>query len=103
MASIDYAELAADYWAEIGVEVEIDVLTNAEYHDRLFSGTHEGMASANAGMRNWQLWLANPIQYNAHQPWVRGYNGETSLGPENSTVILARLWIDQQLKKEMGF
>ena len=50
-----------------------------------------------------QLWLANPIQYNAHQPWVRGYNGETSLGPENSAVILARLWIDQQLKKEMGF
>ena len=145
LASIAYAELAADYWAKIGVKVKINVLTNAEYHGKLFSSIYEGMASADSdytammedqlhsgsmlylpGAQRFesydpvygaiaamtskdmheiaqypQLWLANPIQYNAHQPWVRGYNGETSLGPEKSAVILARLWIEQQLKKEM--
>ncbi len=101
LASIAYAELAADYWAKIGVKVKINVLTNAEYHGRLFSSIYEGMASADsdyaammedqlhsgsmfvygatAAMTSKdmheiaqypQLWLANPIQYNAHQPWV---------------------------------
>ena len=48
-ASVDYAEIAAAYWAEIGVEVEIDVLSGAEYHERLFGRSGEGMYSAIAG------------------------------------------------------
>ncbi len=36
------------------------------------------------------------------QPWVIGYNGETESG-NNDYAFLSRLWIDQALKKEMGY
>ena len=48
-ATLDYAEIAAAYWAEIGVDVEIDALSSAEYHERLWSRTGEGIYSAIAG------------------------------------------------------
>ena len=38
----------------------------------------------------------------AHQPWVIGFNGETWLGMQDRLLIFARLWFDQELKKEMG-
>ena len=48
-ADLGYVEIAVSYWAEIGVDVEIDVLDYGEYHERLFSRTYEGMVSAIAG------------------------------------------------------
>ena len=36
------------------------------------------------------------------QPWIVGYNGENRLGDVDSYVIVARLWIDQAMKAEMG-
>ena len=41
--------------------------------------------------------------YQASQPWVGGFNGETRMGNFLFHTILARLWIDQDLKREMGF
>ena len=44
------------------------------------------------------------LQFSAFWLWVKGYNGETDLHVNNGAVIIfARLWIDQELKKEMGF
>ena len=48
-ASLDFAEIAASYWAEIGVDVEIDVFTSAEHWERVLSRTYEGMHSTIAG------------------------------------------------------
>ena len=42
-------------------------------------------------------------QFNVAQPWIKGYNGEVTIGTGRSTTILARLWIDQDLKRELGF
>ena len=42
-------------------------------------------------------------QFNVTQPWVKGYNSEGGLGGLNWYSLFARLWIDQDLKKEMGF
>ena len=40
----------------------------------------------------------------AFQPWVKGHNGETSLGMTHGNMeMLARLWIDQALKEAMGY
>ena len=36
------------------------------------------------------------------QPWVKGYNGELILGGFHGYDILARLWIDQEMKEAMG-
>ena len=40
---------------------------------------------------------------NVLQPWVVGFNGETELGSMDRQLMAARLWIDQDLKREMGY
>ena len=40
--------------------------------------------------------------WQVHQPWVKGFGGEAGLGGMQNFTIFARLWIDQELKKEMG-
>ena len=49
-----------------------------------------------------QVWGPEAPQFNVNQPWLKGYNGEINLGKAQNSV-LARLWIDQDLKREMGF
>ena len=48
-ASLEFAEIAAAYWAEIGVDVDIDALSYAEYQERVYSRTGEGMYMAIGG------------------------------------------------------
>ena len=162
---VGFAELAASYWAEIGVDVEIDVLDGATFGpfrvDTFAERTWEGMISTVLGHNcpppplwcaashahsksifnyhgigypeldalidraqattsieeqqrlirevdmytienHYNVWGPLAGKFMAHQPWVIGYNGETLLSEQNRTPILARLWIDSELKKEMG-
>ena len=48
------------------------------------------------------VWGPKAGKYIAVQPWVEGYNGELHLGQSNRLPILARLWIDSELKESMG-
>ena len=50
-----------------------------------------------------QIWGPLAPQFQVNNPWVKGYNGEYSLGDLQYHPVLARLWIDQDLKREMGF
>ena len=154
-----YSEIAAAYWAEIGVELEIDEITDwAKYHEDLFARDYEGIMGSIAGTtynpsmtvtwyrsdaqwnrplhqwpeldakvdaalaattfeeqqrliaeadmytieNHWQIWGPKGPQWWALHPWIKGYNGEFDLGPNEDSLILSRLWIDQDLKKEMG-
>ena len=49
---------------------------------------------------HWHVWLGRAPLFSVVQPWVIGYNGEVA---QESGVILGRVWIDQDLKREMGF
>ena len=52
-----------------------------------------------------QLWtIRGPVapQFGAAQPWLKGYNGEADLGTTDKGQILARIWVDQDLKRELG-
>ena len=51
---------------------------------------------------HWIIWGTKVPQIEAAWPWLKGYNGEI-WGPQAGNSILARLWIDQDLKKEMGY
>ena len=51
----------------------------------------------------WSIWTPNGPQFNVIQPWIIGYNNEIWMGNHQLTAVLARLWIDQDLKKEMGY
>jgi peptide/nickel transport system substrate-binding protein len=46
-----------------------------------------------------------PTEYVYHSwwPWVRNYYGELFVGAQRSAPIYARIWIDQEMKKKMGF
>jgi len=49
------------------------------------------------------VWMPLPYVYTVWWPWVKNYYGEIRVGAQRSGSILARVWIDQELKKKMGF
>ena len=157
---IGYRKIVADYWSRIGVNIEINAISNEQYFDyvqeknieglidfvsigadyadlnQLKSGhttgfynpggisdleydklvdavftatTHEDQmerakeADLYATWKHWFIWGPRVPMFQVSQPWVRGYNGEVSLGELNFASILARLWIDQDLKEGMRF
>ena len=53
--------------------------------------------------QHWQLWGPVEPAYNVTQPWVKGHNGEYYMGAWNWNAVYARVWIDQNLKEQMGF
>ena len=155
-----YAELIAEYWREIGVEIGIDVMaaagfsavtpdqdtyriqqgemawrhrfftwlwnefksdspwTNTGYsvpeYDALIDAAeaatteeeqHRILKEANTWHRDKHLMIWGPEvpTYQATQPWLIGYNGEFTIGALGQFHnVLTRLWIDSELKKEMG-
>ena len=163
-SDIDYFQLAAQYWKEIGVDVEIIVLDRPAWISATTGLTYEGMASTVAAydfdaleaireyhsssigktgtgssytglrdpvfdalfdaaqaaatvdeqqrvIRELDLYLAEnhvlvwspkPPQFNVSQPWIKGYNGEIDLGWGDRATIFSRIWIDPDLKQEMG-
>ena len=49
------------------------------------------------------IWLPTPYMFTAWWPWVKGYEGELRAGAVRPGPIYARIWIDQALKKKMGY
>lgn len=49
------------------------------------------------------VWLPTGYTYTAWWPWVRNYGGELRAGAVRPGPIYARIWIDQDMKEEMGF
>lgn len=49
------------------------------------------------------LWMPAPYRYTAWWPWVKNYGGELFVGAGRSAPIYARVWIDEGMKKKMGF
>ena len=49
------------------------------------------------------IWLPTPIVYSAWWPWVKNYDGELRAGAERPGPIHARMWVDQSMKKKLGF
>ncbi len=49
------------------------------------------------------IWLPAQYLYTAWWPWVKNYGGELRAGAVRPGPIYAQIWIDQEMKKEMGF
>ena len=49
------------------------------------------------------IWLPVPHQYRMWWPWLRNYQGEGPLGYDNQMAISHHIWIDQSMKKSMGY
>ena len=52
--------------------------------------------------KHWQIWGPESPQFNVHQPWIKGYNGEITLGAGWYNPMMPYVWIDSEMKKEMG-
>ena len=157
---IEYTQIAKDYWAQIGVDVELDVMDQETMMSHWNSHTYEGMAMGERGTdccpalmvrihgmtnemwnmsgaqdpeydaimeaaenaatyeemqrlvreadmyyikQQWEVWGPRRPIYCASQPWLGGYNGEYGhFGGGQNWSLWARLWIDQELKEQMG-
>jgi peptide/nickel transport system substrate-binding protein len=49
------------------------------------------------------MWLPTPYNHTAWWPWVKNYGGELRVGAVRPGPIYARIWIDHDLKRELGF
>ena len=49
------------------------------------------------------VWLPIPYVYTAWWPWVKNYGGELRAGAVRPGPIYARIWVDQEMKKKMGY
>ena len=49
------------------------------------------------------IFLPSSYVYTGWWPWVKNYGGELRAGAERPGPIHARMWVDQALKKQMGF
>jgi peptide/nickel transport system substrate-binding protein len=49
------------------------------------------------------IWLPTAYVFTAWWPWVKGYEGELRAGSVRPGPIYARIWVDQDLKKKMGY
>ncbi len=49
----------------------------------------------------WSIPAVNPYLYNIWWPWLKNYSGEVMVGP--SDLFFTWVWIDQELKKSMGY
>ena len=51
---------------------------------------------------HWGLVKSRSPMFYVSQPWVQGFFGESMMGKGERNTHLARIWIDQELKKAMG-
>ena len=49
------------------------------------------------------IYLPTAYAYTGWWPWVKNYGGELRAGAERPGPIHARMWVDQDMKKKMGF
>ena len=49
------------------------------------------------------IWLPTAYNFTAWWPWVKNYGGELRVGAMRPGPIYARIWVDQELKKKMGY
>ena len=76
--------------------------------DTNLSDMENVMAAANkyVAQQHYSISLLQPNSYNFSQPWFKGFNGQfgqTTGAFEFQGFYLARFWVDQNLKKSMGY
>ena len=93
-------------WTNTGYSVpEYDALIDAAEAATTEEEQHRILKEANTWHRDKHLMIWGPEvpTYQATQPWLIGYNGEFAIGSLGQFHnVLTRLWIDSELKKEMG-
>ena len=95
-------------WREWVGGAETPELTAA--YDAFFAATtleeqKEAAREFNMAVMTQHNQVCGPLapRYQVSHPWVKGFTGEWALGSFSHHTIMARLWLDPDLKKAMGF
>jgi peptide/nickel transport system substrate-binding protein len=57
-----------------------------------------------ATTKHWRIVVLPTVSFNIYQPWFKGYSGENQTpGMGGWGYVTSRVWIDQELKKSMGY
>ena len=83
---------------------EYDAMVDAIFDATTIEGQYRLIKEVNMYIteKHFKIWGPETPQFHALQPWVKGFNGEIGLGLGDLQQILARLWIDQEMKEAMG-
>ncbi len=86
------------YFEEVGKVVARDVLRDPENYFKVLkeSGVYE-LGTA------WGVWMPVPYSYNIWWPWLKNYEGIWWTGWAGIWDYSKSIWIDQKLKKSMGY
>ena len=60
-------------------------------------------ASSRWTEQHYQVTLLPGVNFEVWHPYIGGFQGEVTMGLMREGSVYARIWIDQELKKEMGF
>ena len=101
----------AMYWSQNGWRPpNVNDALFDEYYENAAAATaieeqKEWMRKADMRLIEQQWTIRGPIVplFGATQPWLKGYNGENELGGHQRSTIFQYLWVDQDLKRELGF
>ena len=85
-----------DQWYTATVEAARAATTLEEQHRMVGELNQYGIE------KFWSIWGGIAPTYAVAQPWLIGFNGELELGWAQANSVFTRLWIDQDLKQEMG-
>ncbi|GAA5237015.1 ABC transporter substrate-binding protein [Verticiella sediminum] len=80
-----------------GLQAAFDERDNEKRAEILREITRVGLADAP------YVYLPTPYIYRAWWPWVKNYDGELFAGAVKPGPVYSRIWIDQDLKKKMGY
>ncbi len=85
-------------------DLEFDALVDSVFESATLEEQNSRAKAANDYITEkfWKIWGPETPQFQATQPWIVGFNGEMDLGSTYHDPILARLWIDSELKQAMG-
>ncbi|MBI4188102.1 MAG: ABC transporter substrate-binding protein [Chloroflexi bacterium] len=105
-----------DFGKTLAGSAENQALINDPYSEQLYLDTREDYitneSKLNPKMKEyflnmleqaWYIAMPGPNGYNFWQPWIKNYHGEVDIGPTSRMVWVTYIWIDQALKKSMGF
>jgi peptide/nickel transport system substrate-binding protein len=86
------------YYDEVGKVIGRDMVGNPDNFFKVMkeSGVHE-LSSA------WAIFMPSPYAYNVWWPWLKNYDGITWTGWADINDWVEYLWIDQDLKKSLGY
>ena len=89
-----------------GSDPELDELWGRAEFAATIDEQNQAFKAMNMRLSELHWLLTGPVspQFNVAQPWIKGYNGEVAISINGQySTVLTRVWVDQDLKREMGF